>query len=109
MNVFKLFLTKFKNLKKLNGINEEEFNPLEFFIREGKRVQCISWTVSDREAQRKELFDFLQFNETQNLKLIGGCLEKINLDSLYIGDWTKHLFFKDMPQVNFNKALQNFP
>ncbi len=55
MNIFKLFLTKFKNLTKLNGIIEEEFNPLEQFIREGKRVKAISWTYPEREAQRKEL------------------------------------------------------
>lgn len=36
MNIMKLFFTKFKNLQCFKGITEEEFNPLDKFIEEGK-------------------------------------------------------------------------
>lgn len=34
MNIIKLFFTKFKNLYCFKGITEEEFNPLDMFIKE---------------------------------------------------------------------------
>lgn len=60
--LLKKFLTRFRGLKTLKGITEEEFNPLDGFIQEGKRVPSLSWTMPEQEALRKQVFDFLQFN-----------------------------------------------
>jgi hypothetical protein len=58
-DLFKVFLTRFKSLKTLKGITEDEFNPLDVFIREGKRVRCLSWTIPEKEHLRKQVMDFL--------------------------------------------------
>lgn len=79
MELYKIFLTKFRALKRLNGIIEEEFNPLDVFIREGKRVNTICWTIPDKEDLRTKFFDFLQFNKTPDLRLVGGTLEKVTI------------------------------
>jgi len=59
MDKIKHFFTKFKNLKKFKGITEEEFNPLDVFIKEGKRVPSISWTIPEKEDLRTAVLDFL--------------------------------------------------
>lgn len=38
MDAIKRFFTRFRNLKTIKGITEDEFNPLTEFIKEGKRV-----------------------------------------------------------------------
>jgi hypothetical protein len=88
MELFKVFLTKFRSLRTLKGITEEEFNPLDAFIKEGKRVHSVSWTIPEREKQRKQVLDFLQFNQTVDLKLYGGCLEKVVVNSLFVNEHT---------------------
>lgn len=61
-DVIKRFFTTFRNLKTIKGITEDEFNPLEIFIKDGKRVSSISWTIPEKVELRKKVFDFLQFN-----------------------------------------------
>jgi hypothetical protein len=51
--LFKVWLTRFRGLKCLKGITEAEFNPLDIFIEQGKRVAEISWTLPEKEAERK--------------------------------------------------------
>lgn len=63
-DVIKKFFTTFRNLKTIKGITEDEFNPLEIFIKDGKRVSSISWTIPEKVELRKKVFDFLQFNQT---------------------------------------------
>jgi hypothetical protein len=46
--VMKKFYTCFRNLKTFKGIIEDEFNPLEYFIKEGKRIPQISWTIPEK-------------------------------------------------------------
>jgi hypothetical protein len=58
----KKFLTCFRGLKTLKGITEDEFNPLEQFIKEGKRVSSISWTIPEKPDLQNKVMDFLQFN-----------------------------------------------
>lgn len=53
MNKIKLFFTKFRNLLTFKGITEDEFNPLDVFISEKKRVPNISWTLPEKEDLRK--------------------------------------------------------
>lgn len=60
--LLKTFFTRFRGLKTLKGITEEEFNPLDGFIQEGKRVSSLSWTLPEQEPLRKQVLDFLQFN-----------------------------------------------
>ena len=84
MDKIKLFFTRFRNLQTFKGITEDEFNPLDVFIKEGKRVPCISWTLPEKEDLRQKVLEFLQFNETQDLKLYGGALDKIKVDNLYL-------------------------
>ena len=48
----KKFLTCFRGLKTLKGITEDEFNPLEEFIKVGKRVSEISWTIPEKPDLR---------------------------------------------------------
>lgn len=62
MELIKKFYTRFRGLKTLKGITEEEFNPLDEFIREGKKVHSIVWTIPENENLRKQVLDFLQFN-----------------------------------------------
>lgn len=88
MDVIKKFFTCFKALRTLKGVTEDEFNPLDMFISEGKRVNTISWTIPEKVDLRKKVFDFLQFNQTVDLKLYGGTLEKVTIDTLYLGPWT---------------------
>jgi hypothetical protein len=81
--LFKLFLTKFRGLKTLKGVTEDEFNPLDAFIREGRRVSSLSWTLPEKEHLRKQVTEFLQFNQTNDLKLYGGCLETVRVANLH--------------------------
>jgi len=53
MELVKHFFTRFRNLQTLKGITEDEFNPLNVFITEGKKVPCISWTLPEKEDLRK--------------------------------------------------------
>jgi hypothetical protein len=48
MELLKKFFTRFRGLKTLKGITEDEFNPLDAFIKEGKRVNTISWTIPEQ-------------------------------------------------------------
>ena len=100
MDLVKLFFTRFRNLKTLKGITEDEFNPLDVFISEGKRVNSISWTIPEKEDNRRKVLDFLQFNSTVDLKLYGGTLDKVRLDTLYLGDHSKHLTLIDLPSID---------
>jgi hypothetical protein len=59
MELIKQFFTRFRSLKTFKGITEEEFNPLDVFIKEGKRVNAISWTIPEKTELRKLVFDFL--------------------------------------------------
>ena len=109
MELIKQFFTRFRSLKTFKGITEEEFNPLDVFIKEGKRVNAISWTIPEKTELRKLVFDFLQFNETVDLKLYGGCLEKISVDTLYLGPHTKHLTLIDMPSIDLSRVYETLP
>lgn len=62
MNLIKLFFTKFRNLITLKGITEDEFNPLDVFVKEDKRVPNISWTLPEKDDLRKQVYEFLAFN-----------------------------------------------
>ncbi|CDW87598.1 UNKNOWN [Stylonychia lemnae] len=108
MNKIKLFFTKFKNLQTFKGITEEEFNPLDIFIQEQKRVPAISWTIPEKEDLRKAVLDFLEFNQTVDLRVYGGALEKITLDSLFL-DHTQHLTIIDMPSFDLSSVFRNLP
>jgi hypothetical protein len=109
LEVFKKFLTRFKSLKTLKGITEEEFNPLEAFIKEGKRINSISWTLPEKPDLRQKVLDFLQFNETIDLKLYGGVLEKISVPTIYLSEQTKHLRLIDIPSIDFYQTFENLP
>lgn len=62
MEFIKKWLTHFRGLKTLKGITESVFSPLDGFILNGRRVSNISWTIPERDEERKKVFDFLQFN-----------------------------------------------
>jgi hypothetical protein len=109
MDMIKLFFTRFRGLKTLKGITEAEFNPLDVFIKEGKRVSSISWTIPEREEERKKVYDFLQFNQTVDLKLFGGTLEKVPVPTLYLGEHTKHLTLIDMPSIDLTQIFNTLP
>ena len=109
MELFKTFLTRFRSLKTLKGITEDEFNPLDVFIKEGKRVHSLSWTIPEKEPLRKQVLDFLQFNQTVDLKLYGGVLEKLKIDTLYLGDHTQHLTLIDMPSIDLGNVYEQLP
>ena len=51
-DTLKKFFTCFRNLKTLKGIIEDEFNPFEYFIKEGKRVSSLSWTMPEKADLR---------------------------------------------------------
>ena len=59
MDIIKTFFTRFRSLKTLKGITEKEFNPLDVFIREGKKVYSISWTLPEDESLRALVMNFL--------------------------------------------------
>lgn len=109
MEFIKKWLTHFRGLKTLKGITENEFSPLDAFILNGKRISNISWTIPERDEERKKVLDFLQFNQTIDLKLYGGTLEKLKIDTLYLGPWTKHLRLIDMPSIDLAKVWDTLP
>ena len=51
-DTLKKFFTCFRNLKTLKGIIEDEFNPFEYLIKEGKRVSSLSWTMPEKADLR---------------------------------------------------------
>lgn len=109
MELLKKFFTRFRSLKVLKGITEDEFNPLDTFIKEGKRVNSISWTIPEKPELRTKVMDFLQFNQTIELKLYGGTLEKIKLDTLHLGEQTKSLTLVDMPSIEMPLVYETLP
>jgi hypothetical protein len=64
MDLIKLWFTRFRNLTTFKGITEDEFDPLDMFIKEGKKVANISWTLPEKEDLRKKVYQFLEHNET---------------------------------------------
>lgn len=86
--MLKTFFTRFRGLKTLKGITEAEFNPLDVFIREGKRVNSLSWTIPEKDEERRKVWDFLEFNRTVDLRLFGGTLERVNVPTLFMGEHT---------------------
>lgn len=108
MDKIKYFFTRFKNLHTFKGITEDEFNPLDVFIKEGKRVPSISWTLPEKQDLREKVLQFLEFNKTPELKIYGGALEKIKVDTLYL-DNTKHLTLIDMPSFELENVFANLP
>lgn len=62
MDKIKYFYTRFRNLHTLKGITEDEFNPLDVFIKEGKKVPSISWTLPEKDELRQKVLEFLEFN-----------------------------------------------
>ena len=109
MDLIKLFFTKFRGLKTIKGITETEFNPFDVFIREGKRVSSISWTIPEKDTDRKKFCDFLQFNQTVDLKLFGGTLENLSVPTLYLGEYTRHLTLIDMPSIDLSAVFNYLP
>ena len=99
MNKLKHFYTRFKNLYTFKGLTEDEFNPLDTFIEVGKKVPSISWSLPEKEDLRQKVLAFLEFNKTPELKLYGGALEKIVIDTLFL-DQTKALTLIDMPSFD---------
>jgi len=53
--------------------------------------------------------DFLQFNQTAELKLYGGCLEKIKIETLHLGEHTKSLILIDMPSIDMPSIFEYMP
>ena len=53
--------------------------------------------------------DFLQFNNTQNLKLYGGTLENLKIDTLHLGEHTKGLTCIDMPSIDMQMVWEMIP
>ena len=58
---------------------------------------------------RKQVFDFLQFNQTEELKLMGGCIDKVKIDTLHLGAHTRFLILKDMLSIQMNEFFENLP
>lgn len=108
MDKIKYFYTRFRNLHTFKGITEDEFNPLDVFIKEGKKVHSLSWTLPEKEDLRQQVLNFLEFNQTPELKLYGGALEKIKVESLFL-DNTKHLTLIDMPSFDLQAVFENLP
>jgi hypothetical protein len=108
MDKIKYFFTRFRNLHTFKGITEDEFNPIDIFIQEGKKVPSISWTLPEKEDLRQKVLQFLEFNQTPELKLYGGALEKIKVDTLFL-DNTKHLTLIDMPSFELAAVWESLP
>jgi len=53
--------------------------------------------------------DFLQFDQPSELKLVGGCLDLITVDTLHLGSHTKSLTFKNMPSVQMDQVYRTLP
>lgn len=104
----KTFITKFRNLRTLKGITEDEFDPLDIIRMENKRIPCISWTLPEKEDLRKKVYEFLEFNHTYDLKLYGGALEKIKVETLFL-EHTKHLTLIDMPSFELESVWKSIP
>ena len=99
----------FKNLKTLKGTTMEEFDLLKHFKQTGKRVPELKWTIPQQEAGRNTFDEFLQFDQPESLKLVGGWLDTITINNFHFGKHTKKLTFKDMPSVKISAAFTNLP
>ncbi len=56
------FFTRFRNLRMIKGVIEEEFDFLSGFKTHGKRVPEVSVTHPETDALRNTLTEFLQYN-----------------------------------------------
>lgn len=50
---------------------------------------------------------YLEFNKTHDLRLIGGSLEKLNISTLHLGNWTQHLRLAMMPSYNMDQIFES--
>lgn len=81
--VMNKFFTMFKNLDELRGIIEEEFNPFEAFQEQGKHIKKLSWTLPENATMREKVISFLNYNDTQYLRLVGGAIDKFEVDTVH--------------------------
>lgn len=72
-------------------------------------MPCISWTIPEKEGLRKSLMDFLQFNQTRELKLLGGTLETLKVETLHLGEFTQSIWFQDMPSIDMTHVFEFLP
>lgn len=53
--------------------------------------------------------EFLDYNKTEDLTFFGGQLELAELNTLYIGEWTKRLCLKNLASFKFDRVLESLP
>lgn len=89
-------------------MNEENFNPLEFFVgtEESKEmtrpIENISWILPEKEESRQKLYEFLAVNKNAAIQLFGGSLTNVTIDTLHLAEHSKSLILDSMPTVTFH-------
>jgi hypothetical protein len=53
--------------------------------------------------------NFLQFNNTQELRLYGGTLENLKLETLHLGEYSQSLTLIDMPSIDMSSVYEFIP
>jgi len=106
--ILKDFFVKFRNVDTIKGTTEECFNALDAFVKTGKKVRNVSWTIPEKEPQRNEVLKFLEVNNTESLRLHGGSIEKIEVGNIF-PQGLKHLILKDMPGIGLSQVFNNLP
>ena len=43
------------------------------------------------------------------LKLIGGCIDKVKIDTLHLDEHTRTLILRDMPSIQMDEVFENLP
>lgn len=108
MNVIKDFFCRFKNLECFKGITEDEFNPLDVIMANGKKIPSLSWTIPEKENLRNAVLEFLKYNQTPHLKLYAGGLEKVVLTDLHL-EHTRHLYLYDFASFELPEVYAHLP
>lgn len=106
--VLQRFFTRFQHLEEMRGITEEEFDPFELFPEAGKRIPRIKWSLPDNAGCREKILNFLKYNNSQYLKIVGGSTEKIPVPTLHQQS-LKHLILKDMPGMEVGPVFEDLP
>ena len=105
------FLLSFgEKFVQLKGRTGTDFDPLKPFSETRRRIPKLSWCVSmDNQGLRDQVVNFLEFNQTRDLKMQGGSLDQIEIQSLGLANDTKHLRLHQMPSVDLTRVFHTIP
>jgi hypothetical protein len=74
------------------------------------RIPKISWSLGlSNVDSRSNLMKYLEFNKTEDMRIVGGALEADSINELYLGEHTKHLRLHNLVNVDCLGLYKTLP